>query len=418
MPIVHLRGGEKEDINMPRTKEKRSRNANGSGAVHKKTVIRNGKKYIYWEGRYTEGYDPSTGKQIQRSITGKKKSEVAEKLRKATAAIDAGTYTAPSKMTLGQWLDIWLETYLIDVKPRTVESYLCQIKNHIRPDLGTHLMEKLDPHMIQRFYNNLSKEHDGKPGLSPRSIKVIHGILHKVLEQAVTLGYLRTNPADKCVLPRGERRELNPLDEDAITLFMKAVKGHPFERIYLVTLFTGIRQGEVLGLTWDCVDLDSGIITINKQIQKETGGGSVYHLVPTKNSKWLTITPAAYVIKLLRGQKRKQAEWQLKAGQLWENSGLVFTNELGVHLMPHTVYHNFKKIVASIGIPNARFHDLRHSYAVAAIRSGDDIKTVQGNLGHATASFTLDKYGHVTDQMKRASADRMQDYIDRIKKSG
>lgn len=179
-----------------------------------------------------------------------------------------------------------------------------------------------------------------------------------------------------------------------------------------------MRQGEVLGLTWDCVDLDSGIITINKQIQKETGGGSVYHLVPTKNSKGRTITPAAYVIKLLRGQKRKQAEWQLKAGQLWENSGLVFTNELGVHLMPHTVYHNFKKIVASIGIPNARFHDLRHSYAVAAIRSGDDIKTVQGNLGHATASFTLDKYGHVTDQMKRASADRMQDYIDRIKKSG
>ena len=119
---------------------------------------------------------------------------------------------------------------------------------------------------------------------------------------------------------------------------------------------------------------------------------------------------------ILRGQKRKQAEWQLRAGRLWESSGLVFTNELGSHLMPHTVYHNFKKVVASIGIPNARFHDLRHSYAVAAIRSGDDIKTVQGNLGHATASFTLDKYGHVTDQMKRDSADRMQQYIDKIKK--
>lgn len=167
---------------MPRTKGKKGRNANGSGTIREKTIIRNGKKYTYYEARYTEGIDPLTGKQKQRSITGKTKTEVAQKLREATAQIDAGTYTAPSKMTLGQWLDIWLETYLIDVKPRTVESYLCQIKNHIRPDLGTHLMEKLDPHMIQRFYNNLSKEHDGKPGLSPRSIKVIHGILHKVLE--------------------------------------------------------------------------------------------------------------------------------------------------------------------------------------------------------------------------------------------
>lgn len=121
---------------------------------------------------------------------------------------------------------------------------------------------------------------------------------------------------------------------------------------------------------------------------------------------------------LLREQRQKQAGWQLRAGHLWENSGLVFTNESGGHLMPHTIYHNFKKVAASIGLPDARFHDLRHSYAVAAIRSGDDIKTVQGNLGHATASFTLDKYGHVTDQMKRASADRMQKYIDSIKKSG
>lgn len=216
IPIVHLRGGEKEDINMPRTKEKRSRNANGSGAVHKKTVIRNGKKYIYWEGRYTEGYDPSTGKQIQRSITGKKKSEVAEKLRKATAAIDAGTYTAPNKMTVGQWLDIWTADYLGGVNPRTVESYLCQIKNHIRPELGAIRLDTLNPHTIQRFYNGLGEEKDGKPGLSPKSIKIVHGVLHKVMGQAVALGYLQSNPADKCTLPKVVRKELNPLDRKSV----------------------------------------------------------------------------------------------------------------------------------------------------------------------------------------------------------
>ena len=202
--------------------------------------------------------------------------------------------------------------------------------------------------------------------------------------------------------------------------FLEAIQGHRYETIFLVTLFTGMRQGEVLGLTWDCVDLAKGTIVINKQIQKKTGGGSVYNLVQTKNGKGRTITPADYVMKLLRGQKRQQAEWRLKAGPCWEGcplGDLVFTDELGRHLMPHTIYHNFKKVVASIGLPDARFHDLRHSYAVAAIRSGDDIKTVQGNLGHATASFTQDKYGHVTEQMKQASADRMQQYIDRIKKS-
>ena len=122
-------------------------------------------------------------------------------------------------------------------------------------------------------------------------------------------------------------------------------------------------------------------------------------------------TPAPWVMKLLRKQRARQAEQQLKAGPMWEDSGLVFTNELGRHLAIHTVYKDFKQIAASIGRPDARFHDLRHSYAVAAIRSGDDIKTVQGNLGHATAAFTLDVYGHVTDQMKQESAARMESYI-------
>ena len=119
-------------------------------------------------------------------------------------------------------------------------------------------------------------------------------------------------------------------------------------------------------------------------------------------------------MKLLRQQQAVQAEWRLRAGTAWQDSGLVFTNELGGHLMPHTVYHSYKKVVASIGRPDARFHDLRHSYAVAAIKGGDDIKTVQGNMGHATAAFTLDVYGHVTDQMKQASAARMKKFIQSV----
>lgn len=386
------------------------RGAQGNGTIRKKEVIRDGKKYTYWEARYTAGADTGTGKQVQRSISGKTQKEVAQKLKAVTASLDAGTYTAPSKMTVGGWLDVWAAEYLGAVKPRTVESYTIQCENHIKPALGAVKLEALNAHTIQGFYNKLGKENDGKPRLSPKSVKNVHGVLHKALQQAVLIGYIRFNPTDACTLPRIERAEIKPLDEEGIGKFLTIIKGHKFESVYLVTLFTGIREGEVLGLTWDCVDFDRNVVTISKQLQK-TPGSQEYTLVSPKNSKGRRVTPALSVMDVLKGQKRRQAEWRLRAGAMWEDSGLVFTNELGGHLMPHTVYQNFKKLVASIGFPNTRFHDLRHSYAVAAIRSGDDIKTVQGNLGHATAAFTLDIYGHVTDQMKQASADRMERFI-------
>lgn len=387
------------------------RAAQGTGTIRKKTVTRAGREYTYWEARYTEGTDPGTGKQIQRSITGKTQKEVALKLKAATAAIDAGTYTAPSKMTVGEWLDIWAEEYLGGVKPRTVDSYNATIRNHIRPAIGAIKLEALNAHTVQKFYNSLTTERGGKAGLSPKSVKNVHGVLHKALQQAVKIGYIRFNPADACELPRIEHRELNPLDDGQITAFLQAIHGHRFESLYTVTLFTGMREGEILGLTWDCVDFESGTITINKQLQKERGGTGVYHLVSTKNGKARIVTPASVIMDLLKQHKVSQLEQRLKAGPLWENSGFVFTDDLGHHLSAQTVYLHFKKIAASIGRPDARFHDLRHSYAVAAIRSGDDIKTVQGNLGHATAAFTLDVYGHVTDQMRKESSARMDAYI-------
>ena len=388
----------------------KKRRARGEGSIRQR-------KDGTWEARFVIGIDPGTGKEIRKSVYAKTQKEVRKKMTEAVAALDKDDYREPSKMTVGQWLDVWTAEYLNGVKPRTVESYLCQIKNHIKPNLGALKLDALSPHTIQKFYNNLGDERDGKPGLSAKSIKNIHGILHSALQQAVAVGYIRSNPTDVCSLPKVVRKELKPLDEETSALFIEAIKGHRYEMVFLVTLFTGMRQGEVLGLTWDCVDFATGTVTINKQLQKTTTGGSVYVLVPTKNGKGRTIAPAPDVMDLLRTQKRRQAEWKLKAGPLWEDSNLVFTDELGKHFSHHTVYQNFKRVAASIGFPNARFHDLRHSFAVASIRAGDDIKTVQGNLGHATAAFTLDVYGHVTDQMKHESANRMQQYIRRLKTS-
>jgi len=289
-------------------RKKSSRQAFGNGTIRKKTVIRGGKEYTYWEARYTEGFDPGTGKQIQRSISGKTQTEVAQKLKAATAAIDAGTYTAPSKMTVGEWLDIWSRDYLGGVKPRTVSIYKSDIKNHIKPKLGAIRLEILNTHTIQRFYNQLAEK------LSAKTIKNIHGVLHHALNQAAINKYIQFNPADACALPRREKKELKPLDEVEIMKFLREIKGNRFEDIFIVTLFTGMRQGEVLGLTWDCIDFDRGIITINKQMQlHQEDGMEAYKLVSTKNGKARTIVVAPSVLSQLKHRRKVQAEQQLLA---------------------------------------------------------------------------------------------------------
>lgn len=383
--------------------------AAGAGTIRKKTITRGGKEYTYWEARYTTGYDPGTGKQIQKTITGKTQREVSKKLKEATASLDAGTYIAPSKMTVGEWLDIWEKEYLLGVKPSTLYSYKAVIRNHLKPKLGAIKLEALSPHEIQTFYNELSQS------LSAKTVKNIHGIFHKALQKAVLNSYIRFNPAANCELPQRIKKEIQPLDETQIKAFLKAIKESPYEDLYIVTLFTGMREGEVCGLMWDCVDMKAGTMTINKQLQYIRSSKGQYRMVPTKNSKGRTITLPPFVLSVLRRVQKKQLENRLRYGECWEDSGFVFTDDLGQHLKPQNVYREYKRIVAAIGCPNARFHDLRHSYAVAAIRSGDDIKTVQENLGHATAAFTLDVYGHVTEQMKKESADRMEQFIKSVK---
>ena len=382
------------------------------GNIRKKSRIVNGKTYTYYEARYTEGFDPGTGKQIQRSISGKTQKEVAQKLKAAIAALDTGTYIAPCKMTVGEWMDAWSKQYLGGVKESTVAAYNATIRTHIKPGIGAVRIDALDTNLVQNFYNRLREPTKDRDAVSPKTVKNVHGILHKALQQAVANGYIRFNPTNACVLPRIEKKELQPLDEAETKLFLDAVKGHPLELLYTVTLFTGMREGEALGLTWDRVDFMRGTILISRQLQKEKKAGGQFRLVSLKNDKPRRIMPAPWVMQLLRDRKLQQYEHKEKAGAAWSNPmNLVFTNELGGHLIPQTVVRHFKEIVSSIGRPDARFHDLRHSYAVASLRSGDDIKTVQGNLGHATAAFTLDVYGHVTNQMQEASAVRMEAYI-------
>lgn len=176
-----------------------TRGAQGAGTIRQRKDGR-------WEARYTVGRDPGTRKQIQRSVYGATQQEVRKKLAQLTTAIDSGTYKEPCKMTVGQWLDIWMANYMGGVKPSTAFLYGEQIRLYIKPALGAVKLEALNTHTIQGFYNGLSIEREGGKALSPKSVKNIHGILHKALQQAVAVGYIRFNPADASLSPGWRKR--------------------------------------------------------------------------------------------------------------------------------------------------------------------------------------------------------------------
>ena len=358
------------------------RSAKGGGTLRKKTVTRNGKPYTYWEARITTGRDPGTGKQIQRSFTGKTQKEVREKMQAAAVAVNAGTYTEPS----------------------TVRNYTDVIRLHIKPAMGAVKLSELHPHMVQSFINGIDR--------APATVRLICGVLSKALEKAMELDYIPRNPVKRCTLPRKEQKEIHPLDDQELSALLEAAKGGDLEPLITVALFTGMRMSELLGLTWDCVDFDRGVITVTKQLapQAQRRAGEVF--TTPKNHKSRTVSAAPSVLAALTLQRRRQTEKQLRAGPMWDNAyNLVFTNEIGGLLPQRDIERRFRAVADAAGLASMRFHDCRHTYAVNSLRAGDDVKTVQSNLGHATAAFTLDRYGHFTEAMQQASAARMEGFI-------
>ena len=382
------------------------RAAQGAGTIRKKTVVRKGKEYTYWEARITTGRDPGTGKQVQRSFTGKTQKEVREKMQAAAVAVNTGSYVTPQKMTVGQWMDTWAADYLGAAKPATVTIYKNNIKNHIKPALGAVGLSDLHPHMVQTFINGLE--------LSPASVRLAYKVLHMALEKAVKLEYIPRNPAAGSELPKLEQKEIHPLDDQQVAALLNAAKGGDIEYLTIAALFTGCRLSELLGLTWDAVNFKQGTITINKQLARPEHRGATPFISP-KNGKPRTISPATSVMATLKRQQRRQIEQQLKAGPLWDNLyHVVFSTEIGEPLDQWKAEKEFSAVLEAAGLTGIRFHDLRHSYAVNAIRAGDDIKTIQGNLGHASAAFTLDRYGHFTERMKQDSATRMEGFMKNV----
>ena len=392
---------------MPR---KSTRNAQGGGTIRQRPDGR-------WEARYTVGRDPGTGKQIQRSVYGSTQKEVRQKLAQITAAIDKGTYQAPNKITVAAWMEEWLSTFCEGkVKPLTLQSYRASIRNHIVPAIGVMELQAVKGTHIQRLYNSMTRA-----GLSGKTVKNTSAIMHKAFSVALKQGIIAVNPCDAAELPKAERKEIRPLTDDEIPLFLSAIDSSPMRNAYALCLFAGLREGECLGLSWGQVDFEKGRITISQQLQKvRTEGKGEYQITPsTKSGKPRTIEPPPIAFEYLRAERVKQMENRLRAGPAWSNlDDLVFTDEAGGHYAIYTFYRRFKAIAASIGRPDARPHDLRHTAATVAIASGADVKSVQDLLGHATASFTLNVYAHTSEQMMKDTAARMQNYYDGLAAKG
>ena len=364
--------------------------------------------------------------QVVFTVDGKRRSggyystraEAAEALREYSSSVDKGEYIEPRKMQLSEWLRIWVEEYCCDVKYSTKIQYEGYIRNHINPALGSVSLCSLQPHMVQRFVNRLQYLGNKKDKtLSYKTRKNIHGCLSAALEKAVKIRYLKENPATGCTIPRNDEdigsQSVCPLDTEQIIRFTEEIHGKRFERIYLIALYTGMRLSEILGLQWDRVNLDSGELVISKQLTMKREKGSQRKLSSPKSRKVRSIIIPKAAIDVLRTQQKEQYQYRLKAGSMWDNPlNLVFTDEFG-NSTPHaSVEHEYKQIVTAIGLPERRFHDLRHTFATEAIRAGVDVETVSKSLGHFSVGFTLDVYGHVTQEMKMDAAKRIQQSIE------
>ena len=343
--------------------KRNKKNAQGAGTIRKRSDGR-------WEARFTIGFDPVSGKQKQKSIYGKTQKEVREKLAQVTVEIDEGTYIEPCQMTLEEWMTIWLAEYMGDKKCSTIKHYKAQVKAHILPALGHYPLSQLNPHIIQAFDNALLRETGKEKPLTPKSVRNVHGVLRKCLAVAVQLEYIRRNPAEPVILPRVEKKIIKPLTDEEVQKMICAAGDDGFGTLFKVVVFTGLRLGEALGLTWDCVDFTKRRLTIDKQLQKRPIADGGFVFASLKNDKVRVVAPAPYVLDLLKEWEQRQKEWRLKCGPEWQGwknekerrTALVFTNEFGGHLHPQTVYNHFKKLAISVGAPNARVHDLRHPY--------------------------------------------------------
>jgi integrase len=356
--------------------------------------------------RYSLGRDPVSGKRRFGTATVRGTRKDAEReLTRLLRTTDTGEHVDPSRMTVGQWLDLWLDTIRAEVSQKTHESYTEIVRCYLKPALGSARLDKLAPSQIQKAYNSWTRQ-DGKP-LSPRTHRYIHVILKSSLARAVEQQSLARNPADifSTRLPKIERKELTTLTVEQSAHLLESIKD---ARIYwpvLLALTTGMRRGEILALRWKNVELDRGTLRVMESLEQTKAG---LRFKAPKTDRTRAITLPAFVIDELRHLKRVQAETLLRLGIRQSGETLVCCREDGEPKQPGSVTGEFARLTSKIeDLPRVRFHDLRHSHATQLLADGIHPKIAQERLGHSTITTTMDLYSHVTDTMQADAAARL-----------
>ena len=352
----------------------KKKRANGEGSLRKRKDGR-------WEGRYTAGCDPTTGKPIHKSVLAKTQSEAKEKLKQAIAEAEKLDMSRAKSYTLGAWIKLWYEVYAEPrLREKTKHYYLNYIDNHIVPELGDTPLEKLTTIQIQKFYNDLQKS--GRiqrythiklkdKGLSTRVVRGIHTLLNNCLKQAVAERLILTNPAKGCRLPKLEKREMKILPEDKIGPYLAEAERRGLLAAFYLELTTGLWRGEL-----------------------------VVSQPKTPNSiRKLAIPQRAVELLVEEHDKHPHSPY------------LFVSPKTGTMFDPDSFRHTHEKILKAIGAEHIRFHDLRHTFATLSLKYGVDVKTLSGALGHYDAGFTLSTYTHATAEMKRDAADAIGNVI-------
>ena len=361
-----------------------------------------------WELRYSLGTDQATGKRRLATSTVRGDRKAAEKeLRRLLHAVDTGEHVDPTRLTLRQWLERWLETVRTEVTPKTAERYGEIARNFLIPALGNYPLTKLVPSHIQNAYNGWATggRLDGKPGgLAPQTRRHIHRILRTALARALEQQVIARNPADvfKKRLPKVERRELVTLTADQSARLLEALR---HSRVYwpvLLALSTGMRRGEILALHWKNIDLERGALRVVESLEQTKTG---IRFKAPKSGRHRALTLPAYAVEELRRLRREQAEALLALGVRQTGDTLLCCRADGEPHQPLSLTYEFARFMRRLrDLPRVRFHDLRHSHATQLLASGVHPKVASERLGHASIGITLDLYSHVTDTMQSEAA--------------
>ena len=362
-----------------------------------------------WTIVYDLQVDSITGKRRQRSQTIRGTKREAERvLREVLLSLEQGSYVKPNKVTLGEWLRMWLKDYVsINTTDRTQESYWSTVERHLIPSLGRVAITDLQAQHIQSYYaEKLNKGRaDGKGGLSARSVVYHHRILSKALDYAVNMGVVVRNVAKVVQPPRVQRVTMSTLSSVEATRFLDAARETDYY-VYLATLlYTGLRRGELLALRWRNLDLDSGTLTVVETAYK-LGNGEYRIKEPKTAHSRRTVTLPASLVELFKVYRTDQELLRIQLGVTLNADDFVFIRADGSPINPNAVTLAFKRILKQASLRRIRLHDLRHTHATLMLTAGIHPKVVSERLGHANIGITLDIYSHVLPGLQEAAAEK------------